>query len=164
LLTASIKTSTQFNQETKNKILILKLFIISLLTVWMSGLLIPIITNIKNPLISYVINKVYSTVCHQENFKCISYEGHQMLVCARCTGIYFGAFIAAMVEMRFIFSELPLKILFASTIPILFDVFLSTTGVYEYSQMFAFITGIIFGFVVYLFIIKELENFIANNS
>ena len=57
-----------------------------------------------------------------------------------------------------------MKILFASIIPILFDVFLSTTGVYQYSQMVALFTGIIFGFVVYLFIIKELENFIANNS
>jgi uncharacterized membrane protein len=123
----------------------------------------PFIIDIKNPLLSYLINKIYSTVCHQENFKCISYEGHRMFVCARCTGIYFGAFIAAIVELRFIFPELPLKLLFLSSTPLLLDVIFSTTGVYEYSQIFAFITGIIFGFVLYLFIIKELENFIANN-
>ena len=123
----------------------------------------PFIIDIKNPLLSYLINKIYSTVCHQENFKCISYEGHRMFVCARCTGIYFGAFIAAIVELRFIFPELPLKLLFLSSTPLLLDVIFSTTGVYEYSQIFAFITGIIFGFVIYLFIIKELENFIANN-
>ena len=157
---ATLKTITELNQDTKNKILILKLFIISLLTIWISGLLIPFIIDIKNPFVSYLMNKIYSTVCHQENFKCISYEGHQILVCARCTGIYLGAFIAAIVELRFIFPELPLKLLFVSIIPVLFDVFLSTTGVYHYSKIIALCTGIVFGFVVYLFIIKELENFV----
>ncbi|MEJ2105178.1 MAG: DUF2085 domain-containing protein [Ignavibacteriaceae bacterium] len=160
---ATIKTITELNQYTKYKILIFKFLFISLLSIWISGLLMPFIIDIKNPLLSYLINKIYSTVCHQENFKCISYEGHRMFVCARCTGIYFGAFIAAIVELRFIFPELPLKLLFLSSTPLLLDVIFSTTGVYEYSQIFAFITGIIFGFVIYLFIIKELENFIANN-
>jgi len=130
----------------------------------MSGLLIPIITNIKNPLISYVINKVYSTVCHQENIKCISYLGHRMFVCARCAGIYSGAFIVAIVELRFIFPELPLKLLFVSVTPLLIDVALTTTRTYEYSKILAFLTGIISGFVIYLFVIKELENFVINKQ
>ena len=163
MLTASIKTSTQFNQKTKNKILILKLFIISLLTIWIGGFLISFIIDIQNPLLSHLINKIYSTVCHQENIKCISYQGHQMFVCARCSGTYFGAFIAAIVELRYIFPELPLKVLFASIIPLLVDVVLSTVKVYGYSQVLAFLTGIILGFVVYLFIIKELENFALTN-
>ena len=86
-----------------------------------------------------------------------------MFVCARCSGTYFGAFIAAIVELRYIFPELPLKVLFASIIPLLVDVVLSTVKVYGYSQVLAFLTGIILGFVVYLFIIKELENFALTN-
>ena len=54
------------------------------------------------------------------------------------------------------------KILMIAILPLIADVLLTSIGIYNYSQALSFITGIIFGIVIYLFTILELEKFILN--
>jgi uncharacterized membrane protein len=145
-----------------SKIFLVRIFILLLLASWMVGFLLPLIISIENPFINYVLKRFYSTVCHQEGFKCISIGQATMLVCARCAGIYFGAFITSISSLFIIVPFISKKLLMISILPLMMDVFLTTSGVYTYSQFLSFVTGIIFGMVIYLFTILELEKFILN--
>lgn len=51
------------------------------------------------------------------------------------------------------------RFLFLSVLPLLTDVFFTTIKIYNYSQILAFSTGILFGIVLSLVILSELENF-----
>jgi uncharacterized membrane protein len=105
-----------------------------------------------------VFSRVYSNVCHQENAKCISVGNASMMVCSRCAGIYFGAFTAGLLSLLLIVPSISGRVLILSAIPLGMDVLLVLTGVYTYSQGIAFVTGLIFGGIVYLFLLNELEN------
>jgi len=81
-----------------------------------------------------------------------------MLVCSRCAGIYFGSFTAGLLSLLLIVPSISRRVLILSAIPLGMDVLFVLTGVYTYSQGIAFATGLVFGGVVYLFLLNELEN------
>jgi len=85
-----------------------------------------------------------------------------MLVCARCAGIYSGALIAGLLSLLLIVPSISRRILILSSIPLAMDVFFTFTGVYNYSQLLAFATGLAFGGIIYLLIVSELENLFSN--
>jgi uncharacterized membrane protein len=107
----------------------------------------------------------YSSVCHQIGYKTIQLNGINFLVCARCSGIYFGGLIASVI---FLFSSRPhtLKInyLFIAAIPMLLDVFLYSIGAYEYSKIIALSTGFIFGFVTISILLIIIENYLIKEN
>ena len=80
-----------------------------------------------------------------------------MLVCARCVGIYFGALSAGLLGLFYAIPLLSTRVLLVSTLPLIADVILTFSRVYSYSQLTAFTTGLIFGSVLYLFLLNELE-------
>ena len=133
-----------------------------MLAVWISGFLLPVITSINNPFINYLLKRLYSTVCHQNNYKCIALESGKMLVCARCAGIYFGTFISAIFSLFITIPFVSKKILMVAILPLIIDVLLTSIGLYSYSQFLSLVTGMMFGIVIYLFTILELEKFILN--
>jgi len=85
-----------------------------------------------------------------------------MLVCARCAGIYLGAFIAGFSSFLIITPLISRKVLILSALPLVIDVLFTFIGVYTYSKSVAFITGLTFGGAVYLVFISELENLFSN--
>lgn len=105
-----------------------------------------------------LLARVYSNVCHQESAKCISIGNASMMVCSRCAGIYFGAFTAGLLSLLLIVPSISRTVLILSAIPLGMDVLFVLTGVYTYSQGIASATGLVFGGVVYLFLLNELEN------
>ena len=113
---------------------------------------------------NFLLSKIYSTVCHQESAKCISIGSASMLVCARCAGIYSGALTAGLFTLLLIVPSISLKVFMLSLIPLVIDVFFTFTGVYGYSQSLAFATGLVFGGVMYLFLLNELENLFSNKT
>lgn len=104
----------------------------------------------------------YSLVCHQDHHKVITDGVYSMLVCARCAGIYSGAFLASLTN---IFLGKPIgiqrKILFIAAIPMLFDVIGTTAGLYIYSKTGAFLTGFLFGVVSFLYFYNALLELIT---
>jgi len=105
-----------------------------------------------------LLSRVYSKICHQEYVKCISIGNASMMVCSRCAGIYFGAFSAGLLSLLLIVPSISRRVLILSAIPLGMDVLFVFSGVYTYSQGIAFATGLVFGGVVYLFLLNELEN------
>ena len=86
-----------------------------------------------------------------------------MFVCARCTGIYFGGLIAIASSLVMHTPFIINRFLILAILPLLFDIFITTVGIYNYSQALAFITGILFGTVLCLVILNELENIFKQN-
>lgn len=153
----SFKNFKSIDVNPIHHVFLIRFFLLTLLTIWITGFLLPLITTIKNPLTNFVITRFYSTVCHQEGFKCISINNSSMLVCARCAGIYFGALIAAVSSLFIIRSLISKRFLLISILPLVTDVFLISLGIYPYSKSLAFVTGIIFGSTIYYYIIAEIE-------
>jgi uncharacterized membrane protein len=105
-------------------------------------------------------NKCFSLVCHQDPEKSFTYAGKQMLVCARCTGIYLGAAMAAVISLFPFNIRMPYKkYLFVSALPLFADVILYNSGVYSYNKSTALITGIILGSAVFIYILAAVENY-----
>ena len=159
MISYTIKNHNLIKAGTIDKSLLLRVLILFSLSFWCIGFLLPTFYSIQNPVIQFFLKNIYSTVCHQENSKCISIGSGQMFVCARCAGIYFGGLFAVISSLVFDTPFIRNRFLFLSVLPLLTDVLLSTINIYNYSQILAFITGILFGTVLFLVILYELENF-----
>lgn len=104
-----------------------------------------------NPL----LKMFYSKICHQIPYKSFEINGFHFLVCARCTGIYLGVFLSSLL---FLFINKPklkvdLRFLILS-VPMIIDIILYRTGIYNYSKITAFFTGLPAGFMVVSIIIS----------
>lgn len=101
----------------------------------------------------------YSTVCHQNVNKSFVCGNSTFLVCARCSGIYFSVLLTSFVIL-FIKAKIRIKIgyLILFSIPMLADVIFYSLGFYNYSKIGASLTGLLFGSVVFLYILSAIEN------
>ncbi len=135
--------------------------------IWCIGLFLPAVLNDSNSiaLINPLLNLFYSKVCHQSELKSIYINGKALLVCARCSGIYFGALSASILLLFSIRVEIKkLTPMLIASLLLLVDVVLSTIGIYAYQKSIALITGIIFGSIVFLYISSEIVNFLATKA
>jgi uncharacterized membrane protein len=87
-----------------------------------------------------------------------------MLVCSRCAGIYIGSLAAGLSAMIFTIPEIKIKVLLVSSIPLAADVLFNVSGLYDYSRLIAFSTGMLLGITLYLFLMNEIENLFPNNN
>jgi len=158
LLLTEVNNSTEHIFERQPKIILTRIILLLILSLWIYGFLLPTITSIDNTISNILLSGVYSKICHQQNAKCITIGGTSMLVCARCAGNYFGAFTAGLLSLLLIVPSISRRVLILSAIPLGMDVLFVFTGVYIYSQGIAFATGLVFGSGVYLFLLNELEN------
>ncbi len=145
----------------------IKIILFSLIALWLAGIFIEFIIPYFNTL-SYVypfVNRLYSTVCHQQINKLLEFNGHHSLVCSRCSGIYIGGFFSS-----FILLFIPTlkirngKLILLAALPMLVDVVLYSSGFYEYSKTVALITGVLFGFVGIVYIYYGLQIILENNA
>jgi len=82
-----------------------------------------------------------------------------MLVCARCAGIYFGAFVIGLSIFSLRRVQLNEKLLYITLLFLCSDVLLVAIGIYNYSKIISFTTGLLFGGSVYTYLMKEIEIF-----
>lgn len=140
-----------------------RLIIFFLLLLWTAGIFYSCWLDLFNYLIyGYpIVKNTYSLVCHQDPAKLINLSCGNSFVCARCLGIYTGLLINSFLH---IFHEIKLKkdfllVLFA-TVPMFVDVVSVAAGIYEYSKTLAFITGLLFGSILFLYLYNGLQNLI----
>ncbi|MDP2365676.1 MAG: DUF2085 domain-containing protein, partial [Ignavibacteria bacterium] len=101
---------------------------------------------------------IYSNVCHQNDHKSFTCNDISFLVCARCTGIYFGAFISSLTILFVNFNlSFKTKYLYIFSVPMLLDVIFYSSGIYQYNKYFASLTGILFGSGIFLYILSAIE-------
>lgn len=138
---------------------IIKICLLLFSIVWIIGFTTPAIFELSL-LTNILISKFYSPVCHQIPEKTFELFGTHLLVCARCTGIYLGAFVMIAITLLKKQSQSPtdldLKWFVISSALLLIDVLASTAGIYSYSKLLAFGSGLFFGFVVLNFIQQGL--------
>ena len=138
-----------------------------LITFWVFGIFVEFFIPLQNNL-AYLfpfLDGIYSTVCHQQPEKLIEINGHHTLVCARCTGIYLGGLLSSFIFL--IISTLNLKngkLILVASIPMLIDVVLYSSGLYDYSINIAFITGLLFGSVGIAYIYGGLQILLERNG
>ena len=138
-----------------------------ILAIWCFGFTFGSLFPQSKALILYpLIKEFYSTVCHQIAYKTIEMNGINFLVCARCSGIYFGGLLSSIVFLLTTRSyKLDVKFIFLAAIPMAIDVILYSSGVYTYSKTIALATGFLFGFITIGFVLTSIENlFIKGNN
>lgn len=118
--------------------------------------------------LSSPIYSFFSYVCHQQPERSLHFDGHQLAVCSRCFGVYFGLFagLAIYPLWRRIEEVEPLARfwLFLSLIPIGIDWSLTMFGIWENTQLSRFVTGFILGFACATFIVPALVEIKRNMS
>lgn len=77
-----------------------KILSLIFLSVWWSGIfLAPAVRAAGGD--SSLLYKIYSQVCHQDPAKSFHLFGYKLGVCSRCSGIYAGALLFALVSFWF---------------------------------------------------------------
>lgn len=150
----------KIKEKTLNRFLFIILFI------WCSGILGDYLISIfPNTLIIFPFLKYnYSIVCHQQSGKLFHYFGYSTLVCSRCTGIYFGGLISIILIIFNFKTDISTKILVSASIPLLIDVTLTTFGVYNYSNNFALMTGLLLGSFGFFYIHGSIVTLLIKNK
>ncbi len=127
--------------------------------IWFIAIISPCIDSYFAHINYPLLKIIYSRVCHQAPGKSFICADTHFLVCARCTGIYCSvlitSFLILFINKNFVFKTSYLIIL---SVPMLLDVILYSIGVYEYNKLVAFITGILFGSAVFIYILSGIEN------
>lgn len=146
------------NFSNSRQIFVLRFSISILLLIWIVLFISPCLnlTLLKS---FYPFSKIfYSTVCHQEETKSFACNNITFLVCARCTGIYFGALLSSIVVLskkRIEQINFNQQVLFS--LPMLMDVILYSVGFYDYNKIIAASTGFLFGSTIFLYILNNVE-------
>lgn len=130
---------------------------------WFIGIFIDFFLPFLSELIyaDLLLDNAYSLVCHQDSSKLITFNGYSTKVCARCTGIYFGAFLSSLILIFVsINKSLNVKFLLWASVPMIADVILYNVRIYSYSKIAALITGLLFGSICFLYIAYGIDKFI----
>lgn len=133
--------------------------LVILLSTWILGFITPCF-QFKYFASFYPFQKlIYSNVCHQNIQKSFSCDNNYFFVCARCTGIYFGAFMALLTILIFKVNKLlKTKYLYFFSVPMILDVAFQFFNVYDYNKIVSSITGFLFGSAVFIYILNGIEN------
>lgn len=141
------------------KIFSIKLLLLSALIIWNIGIFSPCFLGNDNLLVHHLLKFIYSPVCHQNVERSFTCNHLQFMVCARCTGIYFGAMIAASFNLLPISISISKRFLLYSALPMIFDLLMLNLEVYQYNKLLAFITGNLFGASVFIFIFEIIKDY-----
>ena len=163
----SYNLPVKFLTNPAGKKLLLRTVLFFAVLIWCAGIVYNSVLpeSAYTVLSSVFVKKIYGAVCHQRIAKTFKFNGHYFFVCARCTGIYFGALVVSIISLISL-HKLPKKmmLLYISTVPMLIDVISTTAGIYNYSKLIALITGIFFGSAVFAYILAVLENNFVDKS
>lgn len=141
----------------------ISIFLLSL--IWCLGIIsVCVKSEYLNSFYLY-LNQLYSTMCHQSYLKSFHFDAKFLLVCARCSGIYFGVLTSSFV-LLFIKSQFSIstRLLILFSLPMLADVAFYSVGIYDYNKFTAAVTGILFGSAVFIYILSAVENSLFKNS
>lgn len=94
----------------------------------------------------------YSYTCHQNPERSFKFQNHQMLICARCTGIYFGILIFLLMsftinKFKILSSRVNMRFLIIFMLPLLMDWTINFLFNIDSGNFVRFLTGFFFGFI-----------------
>jgi uncharacterized membrane protein len=106
------------------------------------------------------VYRVFSFACHQIPERSFHLEGHQFGVCARCTGLYAGFAVAALIyplarSLQSTDTPAPRWLLLA-TLPLVMDFALGYFSIWQNTQLSRFLTGALLSSVAVFYIMPGL--------
>jgi uncharacterized membrane protein len=113
-----------------------------------------------HPVFASAIYKSFSFVCHQIPERSFHLAEHKFAVCSRCTGLYAGFAIAALIYplvRSLIRTDTPSRLwLILATLPLLVDFSLGYFSIWENTHLSRFVTGALLGSVAVFYIMPGL--------
>lgn len=113
-----------------------------------------------HPAFAFTIYQSFSYVCHQIPERSFHLAGHQFAVCSRCTGLYSGFAVAALIyplarSLRR--TDTPRRLwLILAAVPLLIDFSLTYFGVRSNTHLTRFATGALLGAVAVFYVVPGL--------
>ncbi|MDX6404704.1 MAG: hypothetical protein QOH70_2159 [Blastocatellia bacterium] len=134
----------------------------SLIALTILGLIVgaPIAQAYGHPEFASSIYKTFSFVCHQIPERSFHLAGHPFGVCSRCTGLYTGFAVAALVyplarSLRR--TDTPSRLwLVLATLPLVIDFALGYFSIWENTHLSRFLTGALLSSVAVFYIMPGL--------
>ena len=109
---------------------------------------------------SSTIYKAFSFICHQIPERSFHVAGHQFAVCSRCTGLYAGFALAALIyplARSLKGSDTPRRIwLILAAVPLLIDFALGYFSIWENTQLSRFLTGALLSSLAVFYVMPGL--------
>lgn len=128
----------------------------------MVGLIVaaPLAHASQHTFLAATLYQAFSHACHQEPERSFFIAGQQLAVCARCTGLYTGFALTAVLYPLFT----PLrrtnppqrKWLFLASVPLVIDFGLGLLGVWQNTHSSRLLTGALLGAVVVFYVMPAL--------
>ena len=120
----------------------------------------PLFQSTGHPAFASTIYKIFSFVCHQIPERSFHLAGHQFAVCSRCTGLYSGFAVAALVyplARSLTRTDTPRRRwLILAAVPLLIDFSLTYFGVWSNTHLTRFSTGALLGAVAVFYVMPGL--------
>lgn len=142
---------------------------LTVVVVWVLLIVIPPVfaangqTSFSSPLYLF-----FSNLCHQMPDRSFHILEHQLAVCSRCFGVYFGLVLGLAIYPLWRRVEnidpLPRIWLFASMVPIGIDWSLGMLDIWQNNHASRFITGLILGVGCATYIMPALVEIVRNLS
>jgi uncharacterized membrane protein len=120
----------------------------------------PLAVATNHNLLAFTIYRTFSSVCHQLPERSFFIAGHKFAVCARCTGLYAGFTLAALlypaVRPLATIVAPPRKWLFLAATPLAIDFGLGFFGIWENTHSSRLLSGLLLGAVSVLYVMPGL--------
>jgi uncharacterized membrane protein len=114
------------------------------------------------PSVAGVIYAAFSKICHQRPERSFFIAGHQLAVCARCTGIYFGFSLALLAYplIRSLRTTTPpdRKWLLLAAAPMVIDVGVDVLGIWHNTHSSRLFTGLLLGSVGVFYVMPGISD------
>lgn len=167
-----INIESQIKYDIHNKISFIQKFHVArvilffILLIWCIGFSLKAIFPHSDEILIFspLLKKFYSSICHQDDLKTFTISGEKLFVCIRCTGIYLGALAFSFISIFLKRIRISKKLFLAGFSAIIADIIIYNSGIFDYSKYFAFVTGIFFGSVAFLYILIILETEFFNKK
>src|SRR5438094_925876 len=109
---------------------------------------------------AFTIYKVFSFVCHQIPERSFHVAGHPFAVCSRCTGLYAGFALAALIyplARSLKRTDTPRRIwLILAAVPLLIDFALGYFSIWENTHLSRFLTGALLSSLAVFYVMPGL--------
>jgi uncharacterized membrane protein len=135
---------------------------VSAIALFVVGLIVaaPFAQSHSHPELASPIYKAFSFVCHQIPERSLHLNGHQFGVCSRCTGLYTGFAVAALIyplARSLKRTDAPSRLwLILAAVPLAIDLALTYFGIWPNTHLSRFLTGALLSSVAVFYIMPGL--------
>jgi uncharacterized membrane protein len=120
----------------------------------------PLFQSTGHASFAFTTYRAFSFVCHQIPERSFHLAGHQFAVCSRCTGLYSGFAVAALVyplARSLKRTDAPRRLwLLLAAVPLAIDFSLTYFGVWSNTHLTRFSTGALLGAVAVFYVMPGL--------